>query len=158
MSDQEKQYPEFQAHIFADGTGAQTPCACPHGRDHGPLRVAELRLHGFGKTEQAEADRASWHAQEALDAFAGNAYRVYVQQTEEQLKEVLRAALKLVEENPRNEPMRAEIGRPAVERMLAEDIRSVQEISVLLSSAEQGRLVTALFDLGWRPTIDRLVR
>ena len=129
-------------------------CGTPVQEKDNKIRVAELRPRGIGKTAEAEADRAAWHHQEALtDAFVSNAMRVHVQHTEQTLKEMLRRAIELVEQNPRNEPMRTEIPRSAVERMLAEDLRAFSS-----SVPQVEGLAAALFDAGWRPTIDRLAR
>lgn len=92
-------------------------------------------------------------AADALTSFSHAAYRAQVAQREEDLKEMLRRAIELVEQNPRNEPMRTEVSRPAVERMLAEDLRAFSS-----SVPQVEGLAAALFDAGWRPTIDRLVR
>lgn len=108
------------------------------------VRVAELRPRGFGKTAEAA---------ETLNGFVNRAWMTHVARQEEVLKEMMQAAIKLVEENPRNEPMRTEIGRPAVERMLAEDLERTG-----LGYGERVDLAHELFDLGWRLTIDRLVR
>lgn len=128
-----------------------TLCGTPLQEKGNQLRVAGLSPKWSETSEDVK------RAGEALDAFASNSYRVHVQQTEEQLKEVLRAALKLVEENPPNEPMRSYVPRPAVERMLAEDLRDV-EPHIDLTEAGRAAVARALFDAGWRPTIDRLVR
>jgi len=99
------------------------------------------------------AAQEAWKIQEQLtDSFVSHAMRVHVQHREQEWREMIQAALKLVEENPRNEPMRTEISRPAVERMLAEDLCAVG------ADLDSDVRAHELFDLGWRPTIDRLVR
>lgn len=172
MAEQEK-----LPHLATDPNGFMRGCRCDLTEDHdvaafgphqfvagGPvnapeIRVAELRPRGLGKTAEAEADRAAWHAQEALtDAFVSNAMRVHVQHTEQTLKEMIRRAIELVEENPRNEPMRTPVSRPAVERMLAEDLGRSELGRSAFTDAGRAELAKELFDDGWRPTIDRLVR
>lgn len=118
---------------------------------HGPLADPPRRL-----TQPRPVPEGATEIQAAINEAVTGARVTFVQQTEEQLKNVVRAALKLVKENPRNEPMQAYVPRPAVEWMLAEDLAA---ISTLTSSPEgRAQIATALFDLGWRPTIDRLVR
>lgn len=143
MSDEKKIQGVRPAGYFVD----EVPAFTPGGIVNGPQRVTEdflTRPHGDEKTSE--------RAQELFNQVTGNAYRAYMQQSEEQLKDVVRKAMKLVEQNPRNEPMRAEISRPAVERMLAEDLSAFGNVPQVAG------LATVLFDAGWRPTIDRLVR
>lgn len=161
-------------------------CSCLIGRDHEEsprYSETEVRLEAYrfdkdgvvgtvtsggnGPTVQQLMDRLRPHgdvktaeqAESVFDSFTSDVYRVHVRQTEAQLREMVQQAIKLVEENPRNEPMRTEISRPAVERMLVEDLKHVDVHGYALRlDSDLLAVARALFDAGWRPTIDRLVR
>lgn len=122
-------------------------CRTPLQEKDSQLRVAGLPPKW---SETAEDVRRMG---DELASFTHDAYRVQVAQREEDLKAMVRRAIQLVEENPPNEPMRTPISRPAVERMLAEDLERTG-----LGRGEREDLAHELFDLGWRPTIERLAR
>jgi hypothetical protein len=147
-------------HAKLDSFGVARGCRCAIGQDHDePLAPEVEHLFGTPRRITVESLRprpvpeGAAEIQAAINEAVTGARATFVQQSEEQLKDVVRAALKLVEENPRNEPMQAYVSRPAVERMLAADLERTG-----LGAGERADLAHELFDAGWRPTIDRLVR
>lgn len=135
---------------WAYRNGPEQPWVCGRPR-------AQIKIEGL-PPKWSETPEDVRRAADALTSFTHAAYRVQVAQREEDLKTAIRRAIELVEQNPRNEPMRTEISRPAVERMLAEDLGRLQLGRSAFTDAGRAELATELFDLGWRPTIDRLVR
>lgn len=123
-------------------------CGSPVQEKENKIHVTELRPRGLRRTENL------LESANVLASFTSGAYQAQVAQREEDLKTMVRNAIKLVEENPPNEPMRTPVSRPAVERMLAEDIAEALVPETVLAQD----LAKKLFDAGWRPTIDRLVR
>lgn len=123
-----------------------------------PVQEKETKFNVAGLPPKwSETPEDVRRAADALASFTRDAYQVQVAQREEDLKEILRRAIKLVEENPPNEPMRTPVSRPAVERMLAEDLDEALTLNTL-TQAKLDEVARTLFDAGWRPTIDRLVR
>lgn len=94
----------------------------------------------------------------SLNSAVSEVFVSWSKALDEDLKDVVRRAIKLVEENPRNEPMRTELSRPAVESMLIQDLDRSQLGHSTLTDAGRAELAKELFDAGWRPTIDRVVR